>query len=264
VRADSSGASAGLGARGVKPLGKHNPLLKELAKLKLPRERKEQGRFLVEGHKNVGELLRSPVAVEMVLTTGSPCQVAPGTELFQVDQEALERLSPGETSQGMLAVARLPADPLAQVLRGNSLLVCAEVSDPGNVGTLIRTARASGTAGVLLVKGADPYAPKVVRATAGALFHMPVARVEEWPELAGFETVGLFPLGGENLYTASLPLRPAWMVGSEAHGLSPEATARTQHAITIPMRAGESLNVAISAALVMFEWVRRQEVSNPR
>jgi TrmH family RNA methyltransferase len=248
----------------VKTLGKHNPLLKELARLKLPRDRREQGRFLVEGHKNVAELLRSPVAVEMVLTTETAYEVAAGTELYRVDEEALERLSPGETSQGVLAVARLPEDPLARVLRGDSLLVCDEVADPGNVGTLIRTARASGTAGVLLVKGADPYAPKVVRAAAGALFHLPVARVEEWPDLDGFETVGLFPQGGESLYTASLPLRPAWMMGSEAHGLSREAAARTQHAITIPMRSGESLNVAISAALVMFEWVRRQEVSPPR
>lgn len=244
----------------MKTLGKHNPLLKELARLGDARARREQGRFLVEGPRSVRELLASDLQVEMLL--GSWPDAPPGAELYDVEPAVLERLSPAETSQGVLAVARLPAP--APVLEGASLLVCEEVSDPGNLGTLLRTARASGTAGALLIGGADPYAPKVVRSAAGALFHLPVARVESWPELPGFEGVATVVEGGANLYTSELPARPAWFVGSEAHGLSATALAAARHKVTIPMRSGESLNVAISAAIVMFDWLRRQEVSNSR
>lgn len=245
----------------MKVLGKHNPLLKELARLTDGKARREQGRFLVEGPRSVRELFASSLEVELVLAS-IPWD-GPG-ETWEVEPAVLERLSPAETSQGVLAVARLPAAAPDTVLAGASLLVCDGVADPGNLGTLLRTARASGTAGALLIGGADPYAPKVVRAAAGALFHLPVWRCESWPELTGFEPVASVVEGGENLYTCELPARPAWLVGSEAHGLSAAALQRAGQRVTIPMRSGESLNVAISAALVMFEWLRRQEVSAPR
>lgn len=253
----------------MKHLGRHHPLVKELGRLSQARERRAQRRFLVEGRRGLEELLSSPLLIELLLFSQAPADLlrraeAAGAELLETAPAVLERLSPAETSQGVLAVVQLPADPLPAVLASPSLLVCEDIGDPGNLGTLLRSARASGTGGVLLVGGTDPYAPKVVRAAAGALFHLPVARTSALPGLEHHEGLALVVEGGENLYTCSLPERPAWMVGSEAGGLSAAARALAQRRLTIPMRSGESVNVAVCASLAMFEWLRRQEVSDQR
>ena len=133
------------------------------------------------------------------------------------------------------------------------LVVCDHLADPGNLGTLMRSAWAAGVQALVCLGGVDPFNPKVVRASAGAVFHLPVYRLQSTQELADYTLVGLSPHQGTDLYSMQWPQRWGLVVGNEAHGLS----THVQTLCTIPMQPGcESLNAATSAAVVLFEYRR--------
>ena len=234
--------------------------------------RQRHGAFLVEGGKNVLELLSSDLETEHLLVTAefadqnraclparSPHTVATETELSQ-----LGSLTSNTTA---LAVARLPAEKVLPptLPEGALLLALDEVRDPGNLGTLLRLADWYGLPGVVLSPGcADPYSPKTVAATMGAF-----ARVQVWERnLATWlptlpPTVGIFgaDLAGDNVH--HLKLRPAGVLvmGSESHGLTPAVAAALTRRLHIPRGAwggAESLNVAISAAILLDNFFRNQ------
>ena len=180
-----------------------------------------------------------------------------------VSRELLKGLSDTETPQGVLAECALPDLAPPDRLPAGRYLVLDGVQDPGNVGTIWRTADAFGADGILLLPGcADPFAPKTVRATMGACFRLPVW--ETGPErLAGLlERSGLALYATalredtEDIKTADLS-RSAVVIGSEGRGVSPELLAMSQRALKIPMRERcESLNAAAAAAVVLWEMGR--------
>jgi TrmH family RNA methyltransferase len=163
------------------------------------------------------------------------------------------------TPQGAIAIARVREASAAEAIEAARrahwpLLVLDRVQDPGNVGAICRTAAAAGAPAVAVLPGsADPYGPKAVRASAGNVFRLKVAKAQ-WKDLEGLDAYGASPTGGAPL--AEAPIQSAGMIvlGSEAHGLSRKNLKR----VTVPLTEGvESLNVAAAAALILFEIKRR-------
>jgi len=166
------------------------------------------------------------------------------------------------TPQGVIAVARVAESTAADAIAaarnsGWPLVVLDGVQDPGNVGAICRTAAAAGAPALVMLPGtADPYGPKAVRASAGNVFRLKVARAQ-WKDLAELDGYGATSAGGAPI--AEAPIESAGMIvlGSEAHGLS----RKDLKLVTVPIAQGvESLNVAAAAALILFELRRRRAV----
>ncbi len=260
-----------MSALSLPSLGRHNPRLKALRRLDTPAGRAQAGQYLVEGLRVVGEALAVGGQLEwLILADGAAQPVEAlarraseqGVEVCRLDAQALERLSPTRTSQGLLGVARLPSWTLPEILREDLVLVLEGLQDPGNVGTILRTARAAGAGGVVLVGGADPFCPRAVRSAAGTHFRLPLARLEpeRTPEVlvalqaAGFALVTAEAHGGEDLYRSALPQRMALVLGAEVQGVPSPYRARAAATLSIPLAPGcESLNVAAAAAVILFE-----------
>lgn len=166
-----------------------------------------------------------------------------------------ERPEPGWEA----AVSALPAGPV-------TVMVLCEVRDPGNVGTIIRTADAAGADLVVLTEdSADPFAPKAVRSSAGSVFHLPVVTGAPAPALVEAlraRDVAVAATSGyaeADLFTLDLPPRLAWALGNEARGVGPAVLAAADHAVRIPLAGrAESLNVATAATVCLFETLRRR------
>ena len=234
--------------------------------------RHRHGAFLVEGGKSVLELLSSGLETEHVLATPEfadqyRAQLPPSLPLSLATGPELTQLGTLATNTTALAVARQPAaPPLPLTLPETGLLLALdEVRDPGNLGTLLRLADWYNLPGVVLSPGcADAYAPKTVAASMGAF-----ARVRVWErDLAEWlptlpPTVGIFgaDLEGDNVHRLALQPTGVLVMGSESHGLTPGVAAALTRKLHIPRGAGgqaESLNVAISAAILLDNFFRGQ------
>jgi TrmH family RNA methyltransferase len=178
----------------------------------------------------------------------------------------LERVGSTVTPQPVLAVARKPEVSADWLARDGLVIVGVELSDPGNVGTLLRSAEASGAAGIVLSRGSvDAYNPKVVRASAGAIFGVPV--MEEWSAVEALDALG--ELGRQRLgavagtgtryFDVDFRRPTAVALGNEAHGLGADLAAHLDGHVTIPMAASaESLNVAMAGTVLCFESARQR------
>jgi TrmH family RNA methyltransferase len=189
-----------------------------------------------------------------------------GGRVSWTTSDVMAAMSETRTPQGVLAVCDcLPDVPLAAVMTGNGpVLVLESVSDPGNVGTMIRTADAVGAAGVILTaESADVHNGKVVRSTAGSLFHLPIVSGRSIDEIvlaahAQGRTVAVATGDAStDLFEAAedgrVDSRTCWVMGSEAHGVSAQARALADEAIAIPMSGrAESLNAAVASAVVLY------------
>jgi TrmH family RNA methyltransferase len=178
-----------------------------------------------------------------------------------VAPEVLAAASDTQAPQGLLAVLRMHSLPLPERL--DLAFIPDGVRDPGNLGTMLRTAAAAGVGAVFLPAGtADPYAPKVVRAAMGAHFRLPV-HIATWEEIAGrLSTTSLqvyLAAAGRASYTAAdFRLRPL-VIGGEAEGAGAEAARLANARVHIPMPGGmESLNAAVAAGILLFEAVRQR------
>ncbi len=236
---------------------RQNELVKKFIALGAdPKVRQEAGQFLCAGETLLGEAIASGAEVTCVLVT----EDMPGLPVRLVTPEILKAVSPLQNSPGPVFTVRMRPLPPAEKLR--RAIVLENVQDPGNVGTVLRTAAAFGMDMVVLCGAcADPYNPKTVRATMGAIFRQSVVKTD----LAGLSGV----LRGLPLYGAALapggmdarqlPTAPlAVAVGNEGKGLTAELLARCAGTVRIPMRPGtESLNAAVAAAVVMWEMSRK-------
>lgn len=174
------------------------------------------------------------------------------------------------TPQGAIAVARAPRWDFDALEGGDLVVVLAEVADPGNAGTLVRTASAAGASGVVFVRGSvDPWHPKVVRSAAAELFRIPVVRDADPGACAGaVRTLGLALVGAAarapvDVYDCDLTRPVAIVVGNEAWGLPGWAQDAVDELVAIPMPGGaESLNVAVAGAILLFEAVRQRRLSS--
>ncbi len=242
-----------------------NPRVVAAADLRRTRTRRRRGATLLEGPHLLEAAAAADVSVSAIFALvdderSRDLAATIGAEWIPVTPVVLGRLAPTEHPRGPVAVMEIPAtrppsrDALALAVR-----------DPGNAGTLIRTAAAFGLDVVVVDGAVDPWSPKVLRAAAGAHFRVALGR--EVP--SGWRTIATLPRGGCDLddLQGRLDPRRRWaiLVGDEAHGLPPDLAASAEVAVSIPMEAGtESLNAAVAGALVAYELRRwRTRAGNP-
>jgi len=200
-----------------------------------------------------------------------------GVPVRSADERALASLSETVTPQGIVAVARIPAADLADVPKPRLVAVLHEAQDPGNAGTVIRTADAAGADAVLLTKGSvDPWNGKCVRGSAGSIFHLPVITgVAAEDALTALQRAGCQVLATSGTAQRSLDIvlasgdlaRPtAWIFGNEAHGLPPDLLAAADQQVRVPIRGrAESLNLAGAATVCLYasawaqDWAVRRD-----
>ncbi|MFL6205500.1 MAG: TrmH family RNA methyltransferase [Acidimicrobiales bacterium] len=240
--------------------------------------RLEEGRFVIDGPTLLAEALRSGVAVEEVFTSGGQealvrAAAEAGATVREVSADVLARATDTTTSQGVAAVAarvEVSLEEACRALRAGPLgLVLVDVGDPGNAGTLVRAAEAAGAAAVLFCgSSVDPSNGKCVRASAGALFHVPIASGGEVrPVLEGLGELGVRRVatvvdGGAPYDEADLTGPVALVLGSEAHGLPAAVDDLVDERVTIPMVGrSESLNVAMAGAVLCFESLRQRRLA---
>lgn len=262
-------------------LAARNPRVARLRRLsRQPSVRAETGLFVIDGPTLVRDALAAGVeAVEAFVDPDSvSAEVVAllergGVEILEVSADTLRAAADPATPQGIAMVARTPTlpavDPRSMAVHANSLVVVLDgVSEPGNVGTIIRGAEAAGATAVVVGQGgADPDSPRAIRASAGARFRLPVARgdvaatLEPWSgQLVRYGATRHDPLGqSAPPYDEADFCRPvALVLGNEAHGISSAAAAGVDAWVAIPMMAGESLNVAMAATAILFEAARQR------
>ena len=246
---------------------RHNALMTHLRKLASSRAyREKSGEYLCDGVKLLEEAVKWQAPIQTaVFSDGVEIPELPeGVRLVRVSGELMKSVSPMETPQGALFTVALPKRELPQTLCGRHYLVLDGVQDPGNVGTVLRTADAFECDGVFLVNAcADAYSPKTNRAAMGALFRRAV-----YSCTLG-ELLALLQRGGVPLYGAALRgdtetlgaldlTCAAVAIGSEGRGLSVEVLDACEKTLRIPMSARcESLNAAVAASVVLWEMYRR-------
>ena len=248
---------------------RQNPLVARLRKLGNDKKtRRQEGVFLCEGHKLVEEALRWNAVVEtLVVAEGiePPRKLPEGVRLVEMPADVLKSVSTVDTPQGMLAVCRTPDLTPPKTLTPGLYLVLDGVQDPGNVGTVWRTADAFGAEGVFLFPGcAEPFSPKTVRSTMGACFRLPVweTGLEELTVLLKAAELPLYATAlredTADLRAADLS-RAAVVIGSEGRGVSQAVLDACALTLKIPMRDRcESLNAAVAASVVLWEGWRNR------
>ena len=243
-----------------------NPLMTHIRKLSSSRSyRRERMEYLGDGVKLLEEAVKwNAPLVTVVYTPGTQLPAIPdGVRVVEVPADVMKSISPMEAPQGALFTAKLPDQNLPEALSGQRYLVLEGVQDPGNVGTILRTADAYEADGLILLEGcADAYNHKTVRASMGAIF-----RCNVWSgtlsELLPLLQEAQLPLLGAALREDTVDVRKAdlkqaaMLVGSEGRGLSEEALAACDQTVRIPMSARcESLNAAVAAATLLWEGYR--------
>lgn len=252
-------------------LGTHNPRIADVAGLQKRKEARAGGRFAIEGPTLIAEALDAglaiPEAYVVAATRDHPVVArleAAGSGVYVVEDRAMRRLSDLETPPGMLAVVAHPPAPLAEVLGGDGPVLALAVGDPGNAGTLIRSAEAFGVGAVVFGEGGvDPYQPKVVRAAMGALFRVRIARSGGTELLAAALTAGrpvvVADMAGEPLESFRFPARAVLAVGHERHGVAGWLPG-WDAAVRIPQQRGESLNAAVAGSILLYAMQRARGV----
>ena len=253
---------------GVPPLTPRSARVAAAVKLQRHTGRRRTGRFLAEGPNLVEAAAHGGLVVEVFATSAAAERhrdLLDGLPVYAVTDAAAKALSETVTPTGLVAVCRIPQHDLDAILANRPALVAvaADLSEPGNAGTLIRTAAAMGAAAVVLAgHSVDPYNGKCLRSSAGAIFAVPVITVPDTAGVldalrAGGLQILATTLGGEMSLDAAEPLLSAptaWVFGSESRGLSPRAAAQADHRISIPMPGGtESLNIAAAAAVCLYQ-----------
>ena len=172
----------------------------------------------------------------------------------------IERVASTDSPQPLLAVVKMPTRSVADLAGKQTIVVCDRIADPGNLGTILRSSEAAGVDGIVMVTGSvDLYNPKVVRASAGAMFHVPVVADAPLPALQQLQLplLGTSSHQGAPYYETDLAQPFALVLGSEAHGVSDEMPI--DRWITIPHSGrAESLNVAMAGSIVVFEALRQR------
>jgi TrmH family RNA methyltransferase len=234
--------------------------------------REKTGRFLVEGPQSVREVVRHrpELVVDLYLTSDAVTRYgevvdsarAAGLHVHEVSAEVLGAMSETPTPQGLAAVCRVPSASLEDVLAAGPrlLVLLTHVRDPGNAGTVIRGADAAGADAVLVSDASvDVLSPKVVRSTAGSLFHLPVVTgLPVEGTIGRLREAGIRVLAADGAGTVLLPevdLAPAhaWVMGNEAWGLEESVRDRCDEVVRVPIHGkAESLNLAMAATVCLY------------
>ena len=236
-----------------------NPLLQQVRRLLTSRkERESAGLFVADGTKLLAEAVRWwPGLDTVILADGVDVQLPEGVRIVRVPEDVMESVSPMQTPQGALFLCRLPEKTAFAPKPG--MLLLDGIQDPGNLGTILRTADALEIPVALLEGCADPYSHKVVRASMGAVFRTPVLQTT-WQEAAQACKAAGICVAVTALDARSVDIRTADLsqmavvMGSEGQGVRPEIMAQAQQSLIIPMSDRcESLNAAVASAIVMWQ-----------
>lgn len=251
---------------------KDNLIIKETKKLKDKKSRLEQDKFLVEGFRFVGEALVSSFEVSSIFISDAQLErwknynieekLQKSTKVYLVKDKIFESLCSTDTPQGIVAVV---SNKNVGINNSRGFYILTDkIQDPGNMGTIIRTAHAAGALGVIITSGTvDVYNEKTLRATMGAIFNIPIIEDKNLAQVKilkenGFKLVASSLDTEKNFYEANLTEKVIIAVGNEGNGISEEIIAICDEKVKIPMPGNaESLNVAIAASVMMFETVRQ-------
>jgi len=254
-----------------------NPLVKEIRALQRKKRRDETGLFLAEGQKLVRDAIEGSWRIETLAyaavdagdeaISGLAAETkASGGAVLEVSNQVLEKITRRENFQNVVGVFRQRFSPEAEIAAKGIWLALDRVRDPGNLGTIVRTADAAGLQGIALVGAScDPFGVEAVRATMGSIFHMPVARTSEDGLIAQAKRHRAH-LIGTHLTAASLDYREAayhqpliLLMGNEQQGLTEKLAGACDALVRIPMRGkADSLNLAVSTGLMIYEALRNR------
>jgi RNA methyltransferase, TrmH family len=249
-----------------------SPHVARLRRLHERKGRQQSGTFLAEGPDCVSAAIDAGWVREIVATPGHPLArraASSGIDVHEADERVLAAICDAQSPQGVVAECHIPERSVDELTSAHGpIVICDRLADPGNLGTIIRTAEAVGACGVVTTHGSvDPWNPKVVRASAGSIFRLPVVSLPTATQAvlqvqaASWRTIALTADAPDSVFTVVDELRGsgnvseqvAWLVGSEAHGVSMEALEVADHLASIPMRSSvESLNAAISVAICLY------------
>jgi TrmH family RNA methyltransferase len=257
-----------------------NPLIKQIRMLASRKHRQRTGTFMVEGIQPVWQAIEAGADVEQLLVApgllaGSPALqllADPVAPVAYLTNELFTRLSTRDRPAGLAAVVRARPTNLEELpVQDDSLFVALHlIGNPGNLGTIVRTAVSTGVDAVLLLDHtADPYAPSAVRASMGAIFSVPVVHLPDaetflrWTREHAITVVTTSPNAERNHWTTGYPLPGALVLGGERVGLPEELLARGDLRVRIPMAGTtDSLNAAIAAGIMLYEMRRAHPMAD--
>jgi len=251
-----------------------NSNLYKLAKqLSVKKYRDKSGLYLIEGENLVREAAINAAEIEFIIARSDYDKEKlfafmmpgdrPGVKTCTMDDKLFQNLAQTENSQGILAVVKKPAQ--GKIRPKDNYVVLDRLQDPGNIGTIIRTADAAGYGGAVIIKGTgDVFAPKVVRAAAGSIFRLPLIMVEsayaciELLKSANKKIVATIMDTSHYYYDEDLIENVAILIGNEGNGLDPALIGNSDVKIKIPMNGKiDSLNASVAAGILMYEAMRR-------
>lgn len=245
-----------------------NPRVALARRLARRRARAEEGLYLLEGRRAIADAVAAGARIHDLFVTAEHGWEGP-LQATQVTDRVMQAITSTRTPPGAVAVVETSDISLDDLHAGDLMLILDGVSDPGNAGTLLRSAHAAGAAAVIFTTGSvDPYNPKTVRAAAAALSGPAVVKEVDVEEaMAAVQERGLIPVAASadaptSMYDADLSGPIAFVLGNEAWGLSPGAQQAVRLTVGIPMPGpAESLNVAVAGSILLFEALRQRRVA---
>lgn len=235
-----------------------NNLIKKAASLKEKKYRENFGLYLVEGRRAVSDALKAGAAVECVfIEKGQDFPLENyGGDIYVIPGRLMEKICDTVTPQGVAATVRIEKPRVGEL---SKCLILDRIGDPGNLGTIIRTAAACGIEDIFLCGCLDPYNPKCVRATMGGIHYVNLFEMETGEAIQSVKgaTIPLIcaDMGGKNIFERQRHDKFALVIGSEAHGVDKVFLGACDETVSLPMKSVESLNAAVCASVMMYHFV---------
>lgn len=254
---------------------KDNNLFKNTKKLKERKNRNKSSQYIIEGFRLVQEAFKANVDVDYLIVTKDGSEkideylenhITENMKIYEISDNLFKELISTENPQGILAVINM--NMLQMQANGSFYVLCDKLQDPGNLGTIIRTAHAAGVQGIILTKGTvDIYNEKTIRSTMGSIFYIPIHYDDDNLSLVkslkdeGFNLVVTSLDTNKDFFQEDLLGKVILTVGNEGNGVSEEVFALADTKVKIPMPGNaESLNVAIATSVIMYEKVRQEQM----
>lgn len=254
---------------------KDNSLFKETKKLKDRKNRLKEKKYIIEGFRLIQESFKAKCLIDYIVVSEIGLEkldeylkeYLDKVKIYVMKNNLFSQLTSTEQPQGIIAVLNITDS--TEKLDGEFYLLCDKVQDPGNLGTIIRTAHAAGATGIILTKGTvDIYNDKTIRSTMGSIFYMPVIHDNDLSFLKelkskGFKLVATSLEESKDFFDEDLSGKIILSVGNEGNGISDEIFSLADKKVKIPMPGGaESLNVAVATSIILFEKVRQGLIKN--
>ncbi len=230
---------------------KSNPKIKAISKLNDKKFRKESGLYLVEGIKPVTECIAAGCEVDLVICTEKLAENFVGPTV--VSEDVFSFISSEKTPQGVIATVKIPQTQLKAP--SGSCILLDRLQDPGNLGTIIRTANGAGYREIYMIGCTDPYSPKAVRASMSGIFFTEIYQGSETEIFSALKGVSLVcaDMDGENIFKFRPPEKFCLCIGNEGSGICGDIIKKADFKVRIPMSEScESLNAAVSAGIAMY------------